>query len=64
MCDTHKSFMMHADGELVRKRAMDMRVDLTAQEVRIARIAAEGLTKPEIAAPLYVSPEPWSGTFA
>ena len=56
--------MMHADGELVRKRAMDMRVDLTAQEVRIARIAAEGLTKPEIAAPLYVSPEPWSGTFA
>ena len=45
-----------ASGETVRKRAVETRGDLTAQEAHIARLAAEGLTSPEIAAALYLSP--------
>ena len=45
-----------ATGETVRKRAVKTRGELTAQEAHIARLAAEGLTSPEIAAALYLSP--------
>ena len=45
-----------ATGETVRKRAVETRGELTAQEAHIARLAAEGLTSPEIAAALYLSP--------
>ena len=45
-----------ATGETVRKRAAQTSGELTAQEAHIARLAAEGLTSPEIAAALYLSP--------
>jgi DNA-binding CsgD family transcriptional regulator len=45
-----------AAGESVRKRSVETYRDLTAQEAHIARLAAEGLTNPEIAARLYLSP--------
>jgi len=45
-----------ATGETVRKHAAQTSGELTAQEAHIARLAAEGLTSPEIAAALYLSP--------
>jgi DNA-binding CsgD family transcriptional regulator len=45
-----------ATGETVRKRTVETRGELTAQEAHIARLATEGLTNPEIAAQLYLSP--------
>lgn len=45
-----------ATGETARKRTDDTRADLTAQESLIARLAAEGLTNPEIGAKLFLSP--------
>jgi DNA-binding CsgD family transcriptional regulator len=45
-----------ATGEAVRKRTVETQVGLTAQEAHIARLAGEGLTNPEIAAQLYLSP--------
>ena len=45
-----------ATGETVRKRTVETQSQLTAQEAHIARLAAEGLTNPEIAAALYISP--------
>jgi DNA-binding CsgD family transcriptional regulator len=45
-----------ATGETVRKRTVDTRDDLTAQETQIARFAAEGHTNPEIGARLFISP--------
>jgi DNA-binding CsgD family transcriptional regulator len=45
-----------ATGETVRKRTVETYTELTAQEAHIARRAAEGLTNPEIAAELYLSP--------
>jgi len=45
-----------ATGETVRKRTVETQSDLTAQEAHIARLVAEGLTNPEIAAALYISP--------
>jgi DNA-binding CsgD family transcriptional regulator len=45
-----------ATGETVRRRVADTDGDLTPQEAHIARLAAEGLTTPEIAAALYLSP--------
>jgi len=45
-----------ATGETVRKRRVETRADLTAQEAQIARLAREGLTNPEIGAQLFISP--------
>lgn len=45
-----------ATGEKARKRTVDTRDDLTAQERQIAQLAGEGLTNPEIGAQLFLSP--------
>jgi DNA-binding CsgD family transcriptional regulator len=45
-----------ATGETVRKRTVETRDELTAQEAQIARLAAEGRTNPEIGAELFISP--------
>jgi DNA-binding CsgD family transcriptional regulator len=44
-----------ATGERVRKRTVETRDDLTAQERQIARLAREGLSNPEIGAQLFLS---------
>jgi DNA-binding CsgD family transcriptional regulator len=44
-----------ATGETVRKRSVETRSQLTAQEAHIARLVAGGHTNPEIAAALYIS---------
>jgi DNA-binding CsgD family transcriptional regulator len=45
-----------ATGATVRKRTLETRDDLTAQEAQIAFLARDGLSNPEIAAQLFVSP--------
>jgi DNA-binding CsgD family transcriptional regulator len=45
-----------ATGESVRKRRVETRGDLTAQEAQIARLARDGLTNPEIGGQLFISP--------
>ena len=45
-----------ATGETVRKRTVETRDDLTAQEAQIVRLAAEGHTNPEIGIHLFISP--------
>jgi len=45
-----------ATGERARKRTVETRGDLTAQETQIARLAREGLSNPEIGAQLFISP--------
>ena len=45
-----------ATGERARKRTADTREDLTAQEVQVARLARDGLSNPQIAARLFISP--------
>jgi DNA-binding CsgD family transcriptional regulator len=45
-----------ATGETVRKRTVETSAELTPQEAHIARLAAHGLTNPEIGAALYISP--------
>jgi DNA-binding CsgD family transcriptional regulator len=45
-----------ATGETARKRVDETRSDLTPQETQIARLAAEGLTNPQIGARLFLSP--------
>jgi len=47
---------LSATGETVRKRSVESREALTAQETQVARLAAEGHTNPEIAAHLFISP--------
>ncbi|HET9737874.1 MAG TPA: AAA family ATPase [Solirubrobacteraceae bacterium] len=44
-----------ATGETVRKRTVETREELTAQEAQIARLAAEGRTNPEIGGALFIS---------
>ena len=44
-----------ATGETVRKRTLEARDQLTAQEAQIARLAAQGHTNPEIGAQLFIS---------
>jgi DNA-binding CsgD family transcriptional regulator len=45
-----------ATGETVRKRTVETRGELTAQESQIARLARDGLSNPEIGARLFISP--------
>jgi DNA-binding CsgD family transcriptional regulator len=45
-----------ATGQTARKRTDDTRADLTVQETQIARLAAQGLTNPQIGAQLFLSP--------
>jgi DNA-binding CsgD family transcriptional regulator len=44
-----------ATGETVRKRTVETRDVLTAQEALVARLAAQGRTNPEIGAQLFIS---------
>jgi DNA-binding NarL/FixJ family response regulator len=44
-----------ATGERARKRSVETREDLTAQEAQIARLARDGLSNPEIGARLFIS---------
>jgi DNA-binding NarL/FixJ family response regulator len=44
-----------ATGETVRARTPDTRAELTSQEGRIAQLARDGLSNPEIAARLFIS---------
>jgi DNA-binding CsgD family transcriptional regulator len=44
-----------ATGATVRKRQVENQLDLTAQEMQIARLARDGLSNPEIGAQLYIS---------
>jgi DNA-binding CsgD family transcriptional regulator len=45
-----------ATGEHVRKRSVETRDELTAQERHIAQLAGDGLSNPEIGARLFLSP--------
>jgi DNA-binding CsgD family transcriptional regulator len=45
-----------ATGERIRKRTVETRDDLTAQERQIAQLARDGLSNPEIGARLFLSP--------
>ena len=45
-----------ATGEKLRRRTVETRDELTAQEWHIARLARDGLSNPEIGARLFLSP--------
>jgi DNA-binding CsgD family transcriptional regulator len=45
-----------ATGERARKRTVETREDLTAQEAQIARFARDGLSNPDIGGRLFISP--------
>ena len=45
-----------ATGETVRKRTVETRDELTAQETQIALLARDGLSNPEIGTRLFISP--------
>jgi DNA-binding CsgD family transcriptional regulator len=47
---------LQATGEKVRRRTVETRDDLTAQERQIAALARQGSSNPEIAAQLFLSP--------
>jgi DNA-binding CsgD family transcriptional regulator len=47
---------LQATGESVRKRTVETRDDLTAQERQIAKLARAGLSNPDIGARLFLSP--------
>ncbi|MEA2130263.1 MAG: hypothetical protein QOJ85_3154, partial [Solirubrobacteraceae bacterium] len=44
-----------ATGETARKRSLETRDELTAQEAQIARLARDGLSNPEIGTRLFIS---------
>jgi DNA-binding CsgD family transcriptional regulator len=46
---------LHATGERVRKRRVDTRSELTAQEVQVASLARDGLSNVEIGERLFIS---------
>jgi DNA-binding CsgD family transcriptional regulator len=46
---------LRATGATARKRTVETSVDLTPQELQVARLASEGLSNPEIGARLYIS---------
>jgi DNA-binding CsgD family transcriptional regulator len=46
---------LQATGETARKRTVETREELTAQEAVIARLAREGLSNPEIGSRLFIS---------
>ena len=45
-----------ATGETVRKRTVETRDELNAQEALIAQLASDGLSNPEIGIRLFISP--------
>jgi DNA-binding CsgD family transcriptional regulator len=45
-----------ATGETARKRTVETRGELTAQEAQVARLARDGLSNPEIGTRLFISP--------
>jgi DNA-binding CsgD family transcriptional regulator len=47
---------LHATGETVRRRNVETRDEMTAQELQIASLAAAGSTNPQIGAQLFISP--------
>jgi DNA-binding CsgD family transcriptional regulator len=47
---------LRATGETARKRTVETRDELTAQEGQIARLARDGLSNPEIGTRLFISP--------
>ena len=47
---------LRATGATARRRAVTVRVELTAQEAQIARLAAGGFSNPEIGIRLFLSP--------
>ena len=47
---------LRATGERARRRVVETRDDLTAQEARVARLARDGLSNPEIGTRLVISP--------
>ena len=47
---------LQATGETARKRTVATRIELTAQEAQIARLARDGLSNPEIGTRLFLSP--------
>jgi DNA-binding CsgD family transcriptional regulator len=47
---------LRAAGVTARGRAVSARAELTAQEAQIARLAADGLSNPEIGTRMFLSP--------
>ncbi|WP_349290893.1 helix-turn-helix transcriptional regulator [Actinoplanes solisilvae] len=47
---------LRATGETARRRSVETNSDLTPRELQIARLAREGLSNPEIASRLFMSP--------